>query len=108
MSLDLITIEPEWIVAAFALAVILLDLFVKEKKLLTVVSLFGLVIAAIYAVIFSVDLNGEHTFAFNQMLVVDNFAIFFKLLFLGTAFLVILASNDYVKKLGESRANITL
>jgi NADH-quinone oxidoreductase subunit N len=32
------------------------------------------------------------------MLAVDGFAIFFKLLFLGIAFLVILASADYVKK----------
>ena len=32
------------------------------------------------------------------MLAVDNFAIFFKLLFLGIAVLVILASTDYVSK----------
>ena len=35
---------------------------------------------------------------FNNMLAVDNFAIFFKLLFPGIAFLVILASADYVTK----------
>jgi len=96
--LDLIAaITPEWVIAAFALAVILLDLFVKEKNLLAVVSLFGLVIAGIYAVIFFNVMEG-----FNQMLVVDRYALFFKLLFLGTAFLVILASNDYVKKLNHS------
>ncbi|MBA7714933.1 NAD(P)H-quinone oxidoreductase subunit 2 [subsurface metagenome] len=32
------------------------------------------------------------------MLAVDNFALFFKLIFLGVAFLVILASTDYVAK----------
>ena len=35
---------------------------------------------------------------FNNMLAVDNFAIFFKLLFLAIAALVILASTDYVAK----------
>lgn len=101
--IDLIKIEPEWIIAAFALAVILLDLFIKEKGILAVVSLFGLVIAAIYAVVFSIQLDGRAISAFNDMLVLDNFAIFFKLLFLGTAFLVILASNDYAKKLNHSQ-----
>jgi NADH-quinone oxidoreductase subunit N len=102
VSLDLIMIEPEWIIAAFALAVILLDLFVKEKGILAICSLFGLAIAAIYTVVFSLQLNGTPESAFSQMLVLDNYAIFFKLLFLGTAFLVILASNDYVKKLGDA------
>ncbi len=84
--IDLIKIEPEWIIAAFALAVILLDLFIKEKGILAVVSLFGLVIAAIYAVVFSIQLDGRATGAFNDMLVLDNFAIFFKLLFLRYGF----------------------
>ncbi|MCK4862904.1 MAG: NADH-quinone oxidoreductase subunit N, partial [Dehalococcoidales bacterium] len=35
---------------------------------------------------------------FNNMLAVDNFAIFFKMLFAGIAFLVILASSDYIEK----------
>ncbi|MBN1366453.1 MAG: NADH-quinone oxidoreductase subunit N [Dehalococcoidales bacterium] len=90
-------ITPEWVIAAFVVAVILLDLFVQEKRLLAVVSLFGLAIAGVYAVVFYNVMEG-----FNQMLVVDGYALFFKLLFLGIAFLVILASNDYVKKLGDA------
>jgi hypothetical protein len=35
------------------------------------------------------------------MLAVDNFAIFFKMLFLGIAFLVILSSTDYVSKFSK-------
>lgn len=96
--MDLIAaITPEWVIAAFVVAVILLDLFVQEKRLLAVVSLFGLAIAGVYAVVFYNVMEG-----FNQMLVVDGYALFFKLLFLGIAFLVILASNDYVKKLGDA------
>ena len=96
--MDLIAaVTPEWVIVAFALAVILLDLFVREKGLLMAVSLFGLVIAGVYAVVFFNVTEG-----FNEMLAVDGFALFFKLLFLGTAFLVILASKDYVRKLGDA------
>ena len=102
MSLDLITIEPEWIIAAFALAVILLDLFVKDKLILTIVSLVGLVFSGVYTAVFAFQLDGMAQSAFNGMLALDYYALFFKLLFLGTAFLVILASHDYLKKLGDA------
>jgi len=42
--------------------------------------------------------GGNFPAIFNNMLAVDNFALFFKLLFLGIAFLVILTSIDYVAK----------
>jgi len=100
---DLIKIEPEWVLAAFTLAVILLDLFYHEKKILSVVSLCGLAIAAVWAIVYSLQLDGERLWAFNDMLVLDYYALFFKLLFLGIAFLVILASNDYIKKLQHAQ-----
>ncbi|OGO41430.1 MAG: NADH-quinone oxidoreductase subunit N, partial [Chloroflexi bacterium RBG_16_58_8] len=75
--------------------VILLDLFIKQKYLLRVVSLGGLIVAGV----FSVAMWGEsHPALFSNMLAVDNFALFFKILFAGIAFLVILASADYVDK----------
>jgi len=42
--------------------------------------------------------GGSSQAIFNNMLAVDNFALFFKLLFLGIAALVILSSVDYVSK----------
>ena len=42
--------------------------------------------------------GGTSQAIFNNMLAVDNFALFFKLLFLGIAALVILSSVDYVSK----------
>ena len=86
---------PELTLAAFAIAVILLDLFVKQKRLLVQVSLSGLVIAGGVTVAMW---GYSFPAIFNNMLAVDNFALFFKLLFLGIAFLVILASIDYVSK----------
>jgi len=86
---------PEITLVVFAILVILLDLGVRQKALLGAVSLVGLVIAGGVSVV----MWGEsHPALFNNMLAVDNFALFFKLLFLGIAFLVILASADYVKK----------
>ncbi len=86
---------PELTLAVFAIAVILLDLFINQKRALVIVSLIGLVVAGGVSVAMW---GGNFPAIFNNMLAVDNFALFFKLLFLGIAFLVILASIDYVSK----------
>jgi NADH-quinone oxidoreductase subunit N len=86
---------PEITLAVFAILVILLDLGVRQKAVLGPVSLVGLVIAGGVSVAMW---GGSHPPLFNNMLAVDNFALFFKLLFVGIAFLVILASADYVAK----------
>ena len=86
---------PEIALAVTAVLVILLDLFVRQKYALKAVSLAGLIVAGV----FSVAMWGDsHPALFNNMLAVDNFAVFFKVLFAGTAFLVILASTDYIGK----------
>jgi len=86
---------PELSLVAFAIIVILLDLFVQRKGLLVIVSLVGLVVAAGFTIAMW---GGTSQTIFNNMLAVDNFALFFKLLFLGIAALVILASVDYASK----------
>ncbi len=86
---------PELTLATFAIIVILLDLFTEQKRLLVQVSISGLVIAGGVTVAMW---GGSFPAIFNNMLAVDNFALFFKLLFLGIAFLLILTSIDYVAK----------
>jgi len=93
--LNLTLFVPELTLAVFAIVVILLDLFINQKRALVIVSLSGLVIAGGVTVAMW---GGNFPAIFNNMLAVDNFALFFKLLFLGIAFLVILASIDYVSK----------
>ncbi|MFC2025273.1 NADH-quinone oxidoreductase subunit N [Chloroflexota bacterium] len=93
MNLELFI--PELSLAATAIAVILLDLFVQRKGLLVVVSIIGLVVAGGFTIAMW---GGSSQAIFNNMLAVDSFALFFKLLFLGIAALVILASVDYVSK----------
>ncbi|MBI4180759.1 MAG: NADH-quinone oxidoreductase subunit N, partial [Chloroflexi bacterium] len=89
---------PELILAITAILVILLDLFIRRKGLLAVISLIGIVVSAGFAIALW---GGSPQSIFNNMLAVDNFAIFFKLLFLGITALVILASTDYVAKVSR-------
>jgi len=86
---------PELSLVAFAIAVVLLDLVIRRKGWLAVVSIAGLAVSAGFTIAMW---GGSSQAIFNNMLAVDNFALFFKLLFLGIAALVILASTDYVSK----------
>jgi NADH-quinone oxidoreductase subunit N len=93
--LDLSLFTPEIVLVGFAIAVILLDLFIERKGLLAVFSILGLLASCGLAVHLW---GGTPQTTFNGMLAVDNFALFFKVLFLGIAVLVVLASTDYVSK----------
>ena len=88
-------ILPELSLLVCALVVILLDLFVKQKKVLAGVSIVGLVVSGW----FTLAMWGAPTVdIFYSMLAVDRFSLVFKMLLLVTAGLVILASQDYVSK----------
>ena len=88
-------IAPELCLLGFALLVILLDLFVKQKKVIAGVAVVGVIISGVFAL----NMWGAPTTGiFYNMLSVDKFAIFFKFLLLAAAGLVILASQDYVSK----------
>ncbi len=93
MNLQLVI--PELSLAAFIIVIVLLDLFIRRKGILVVVSIAGLLVSAGFTIAMW---GGSSQVIFNNMLAVDNFALFFKLLFLGIAALVILSSVDYVAK----------
>ncbi len=93
--MNLTLLIPELTLTVFAIIVILLDLFVKQKRVLAQVSVSGLIIAGVITLAMW---GNSFPAIFNNMLAVDNFAIFFKLIFLGVAFLVILASVDYTSR----------
>ncbi|MDO9333005.1 MAG: NADH-quinone oxidoreductase subunit N, partial [Dehalococcoidales bacterium] len=107
--MNLVLLRPELALLATAAAVILVDLFVKRKGLLTILSIIGLVVAGAFTLLMW-DAGAQSIS--NNMLVVDNFALFFKVLFLGIAVVVILSSTDYVSKFanfhGEYHALILL
>jgi NADH-quinone oxidoreductase subunit N len=93
--LNLTLFIPEITLLATAAIVILLDLFIEQKRWLAQVSISGLVIAGGITIAMW---GGSYPAIFNNMLAVDSYSLFFKMLFLGIAFLVILASTDYVSK----------
>ena len=99
--MNLSLLKPEIVLAATAVLVILLDLVIRQKYVMRYLSLAGLVVAGVFAVIMWGDNNPA---LFNNMLAADDFAVFFKFLFLGIAFLVILASANYEEKFNNFRS----
>lgn len=89
---------PEITLSAFAVALIGLDLSLGDgrKRLLGHLAVVGVICSGLL----TLPLIGRSSESFAGALVVDTMAIFFKLLFLAAAGLVILASVDYV---GRSR-----
>lgn len=88
-------IAPEISLLCFALLVVLVDLFVKQKRVLPVLSVIGALVAAAFVLmIWSTPPFG----IFDKMLAVDQFGLFFKLLILAAVVLVVLASHNYVLK----------
>jgi NADH-quinone oxidoreductase subunit N len=94
--LNLHLLLPEICLISTAVLIVMLDMFVPNKKWLAAISLTGLAASAGLAI----HLWGEGPVsAFFNMLMADKFAIFFKLLFLGVAALVVLASINYLSKI---------
>jgi NADH-quinone oxidoreductase subunit N len=92
--LNLALFRPELILLVTAIAVVVIDLFIERKKVLALVAIIGLVLAAAYTIV----MWGTAETTFYNMLSVDSFALFFKLLFIGIAAVVVLSSTDYVSK----------
>jgi len=93
LNFDLLT--PELGLCGTALLVILADLVVERKTVLAGLSVVGLLVA----IGLTLWLWGQGpATAFGGMLVMDQFALFFKLILCGAAILVILSSVDYVSK----------
>lgn len=108
-SPDVISILPEIILAAAALLVLLLEPFLKQDKTAVIaVALSGLLASAVAAL----ALSGATRAAFSGMIVLNGYAIFFKVLFSVAAFIAILMSPRYLeaskRHLGEYYALILL
>ena len=96
MDVNLLPLLPAIQVLLTALVVLLRDLFIEEhetKGYLALISLIGIGLAAGEAV----ALWGAQESAFNDTVMLDNFALFFSLIFLLVAALTILSSIHYVR-----------
>lgn len=93
MNLELL--RPELALVSTAIIVMLFDLLIRRKGWLVVISIIGILVSAGFALSMWGS-NAQTTL--GNMLAVDSFSLFFKLLFMGIAALVILASVNYVSK----------
>jgi NADH-quinone oxidoreductase subunit N len=86
---------PEIILTGFGLILMILEAITAEerKNLLSGVAIFGLV-AALEGALIAHTVPG---LAFNNMLIVDNFATFFRVLVIGVALLTLLCSTHYLR-----------
>jgi NADH-quinone oxidoreductase subunit N len=97
MDTNLLPLLPAIQVLLTGLVVLLRDLFIEDHKpkgFLALISQIGIGLAAVEAV----ALWGAQESAFNNSVILDNFALFFALIFLLVAALTILSSIHYVRQ----------
>ena len=98
---DLYLISPELSMVCLAVVVVGLGLINKAKFAAKSVALMGLAAPAVFVIVLWGDIGSQSSdfeTAFLGTLVVDKFALFFKLLILSSLALLILASSDYMNR----------
>ena len=102
---DLYLLAPQLSMVFLALIVLVVDLFVKRRNVTVAVALIGLIVPFGFTIsqAFLVGpMVADHTLpgvhGFYGMLVVDQYAIFFNIIFLVIAAVIILSSYSYVGK----------
>lgn len=97
---DLYLLAPQATMALLALVVIMVDLIIKRRFITVTVGLVGLVVPLGFAIAQAVTpgfLAAPH-YAFSGTLVIDPYAVFFEILFIMIAAVMLLASYSYVGK----------
>ena len=97
---DIYLLSPEIGGIGVAVALLVLDLFVRRRGVLPIVAVLGLLVPLGFSIALSVDLYQDGADKMQGLfgtLVVDRFSLFFKYIFLGVVALVLLASTDYVR-----------
>jgi NADH-quinone oxidoreductase subunit N len=100
--LDFYAILPLIVLISWATVLILVDLFIPEerKNWTVLLSALGLLVTLIFVI---VRFRWQFV-AFNGMLVVDGYADFLSILFLGSGLVSIALSYDYLKRLNIDRS----
>lgn len=94
---NLYLLAPELSLVLLGLAVMMVGLFVKRRIIIAGVALVGLIIPAGFTIAQALTITTTQR-AFWNMLVVDQYSIFFNIIFLVIAAVMILASYGYVGK----------
>ena len=98
---DLLAILPLIIVVAWAILLIVADIFIPRERKGVMALLTG--IGLLVALGFTVARVGGQTVAFNGMIVYDGFAVFLCVLFLGSGLATVALSYDYFKRMEIDR-----
>ena len=98
MDVNLAPLLPAIQVLVTALVVVGRDLFIDEDEPKGVLAFYSLVGLGLAAAEVTVLLTGRQESAFGDSIVLDNFALFFTLIFLLAAALTILSSIHYVRQ----------
>ena len=95
-SINFIAIAPQIALVIFAFLALMAELFIPREKTWFVVflSMLGIITASVI----SFNFWGLEELTFQRMIVLDQFSLFFNLLFLLSAALTILISYDYLKE----------
>ncbi|UCD17847.1 MAG: NADH-quinone oxidoreductase subunit N [Candidatus Zixiibacteriota bacterium] len=91
-AIDFGLITPEIVLLAVAMAVLLLGTVIKSRGLMAFLSFGGL----IGGLILAMQQWGHPESGFYGMVLVDNFAIFFSIIFTATGIITIMMSRDYL------------
>ena len=98
---DLYLLSPELSVAGLGMLVLLIDLATSRKGYIAALAALGLTVPLALTIVLWIDMNqggfSEMRGVFNTM-VVDKFSLFFKMLFVGAAALVVLMSSEYANR----------
>jgi len=95
-QINLELILPEIIIAFFAILILILEPLLSKDKKSFLAHLSW--IAILLAFVANLRLWDLMETTFSDMFIVDNFAIFFKFIFLAGSFLIILVSISYLKR----------
>ena len=107
-SSDIFLIAPELAIVVLATAVVLADLLFRRKRWPLVIAVAGLALPLIASLMLwnEVHVNGAQM-GFNDSLIVDKFALYFKFLVIGTAALVLVAGAGYAERFHPYQAEFT-
>jgi NADH-quinone oxidoreductase subunit N len=108
-------LAPEIILAVTAALVLFLDAFRREfrisRAVLPLVTLAGLIAAGVVS-LFWIDLKTSESENFARLIEIDHFTTFFRILFIGTAIVLVIGSHEFVERqlrnIGEFYALILL
>ena len=97
LNLNLGLLLPEIILAATAVLVVLIDMFMEDaagvRRVLPIVTIVGLLLAGLLSVT-GIDQQVD----FARLVQIDNFTTFFRFLFIAVAIVLIAGSHEYISR----------